>query len=272
MAVLGGVRVLPPPRVVSLWIGPRLGPLGRLCLRSHVLAGHPVELYSYTPVADLPEGVVARDAADVMPLDAELLERGGPRLIADIWRLEMLAAGRGIWIDCDALALHPLGRERRLFGLVTETMVATGILRLPRSSRALAMLRAFIADPWDPMAKRFARKRLRALGITDGREALLAVVARRPTFVGPEGLTFMLRKTGEIRAAMAPERLYPVGFGEVEMLFGPDAEVRARIRPETLSVHLYNGRLGKRRLPLPPPPGSFLAVEAARCGVDLAEP
>src|ERR1700737_1186770 len=54
------------PDVVTFWHGP-LDTLRRLCLRSQVAAGHKVTVYSFEPLAQLPEGVGNAEAEAILP-------------------------------------------------------------------------------------------------------------------------------------------------------------------------------------------------------------
>ena len=66
------------PDVVTFWDGP-LDALRLLCLRSQVRAGHRVTLYSFAPLAGLPDGVANADAEAVLPrIFAERLRPSGP--------------------------------------------------------------------------------------------------------------------------------------------------------------------------------------------------
>lgn len=47
------------PKIASLWIGGDLSWLEQLCLKSFADAGHQITLYSYAPISNLPEGVLA---------------------------------------------------------------------------------------------------------------------------------------------------------------------------------------------------------------------
>ena len=49
--------------VASLWIGDKLHYLNQLCLKSHLLHGHPVTLYCTGKVDNAPEGVDIRPAS-----------------------------------------------------------------------------------------------------------------------------------------------------------------------------------------------------------------
>lgn len=98
------------PTLCTFWIGPRLPNFHNLCMRSWLAMGHPVKFFSYEPVANVPDGVELRDAADVYPrerLDDPALRI--PLVIkSDIWRLAMLQRGEGIWTDTDVLLLRPM--------------------------------------------------------------------------------------------------------------------------------------------------------------------
>ena len=54
------------PTIVSFWHGP-MSWLEALSIASFRRQGHRVEVYSYDPVEGLPEGAIARDAAEVLP-------------------------------------------------------------------------------------------------------------------------------------------------------------------------------------------------------------
>ncbi len=50
--------------VASLWIGEELQYLNQLCLKSHLLHGHPVTLYCTDKLKNAPEGVEVRPASE----------------------------------------------------------------------------------------------------------------------------------------------------------------------------------------------------------------
>ena len=54
------------PDVVTFWHGP-LDALRLTCLRSQVAAGHKVTVYSFDPLADLPDGVGNAEAEAILP-------------------------------------------------------------------------------------------------------------------------------------------------------------------------------------------------------------
>ena len=54
------------PDVVTFWHGP-LDRLRQTCLRSQVAAGHKVTVYSFEPLAGLPDGVGNAEAEAILP-------------------------------------------------------------------------------------------------------------------------------------------------------------------------------------------------------------
>src|SRR6267142_181432 len=54
------------PDVVTFWHGP-LDRLRQLCLRSQIAAGHKVTVYSFDPLAGLPDGVGNAEAEAILP-------------------------------------------------------------------------------------------------------------------------------------------------------------------------------------------------------------
>src|SRR5262245_11604013 len=94
----------------SFWHGSSLGWIARLSLSSFVTRGHVVELFSYAPVAGLPDGVILRDASDVLPCDRVFTyqtggDAGSPSLHSNLFRYKLLYDLGGWWIDTDVLLL-----------------------------------------------------------------------------------------------------------------------------------------------------------------------
>ena len=93
------------PHLNSLWVGPRLNYLERLCLASAKQTGHEFTLWSYDPenLAGVPAGTEVRDAAEVMPQERLLRCRdsGSVALGANLWRIELMAKGLGFWVDME---------------------------------------------------------------------------------------------------------------------------------------------------------------------------
>src|SRR5947209_13230483 len=107
------------PDVVTFWHGP-LDPLRRLCLASQVAVGHRVTVFSFDPLAGLPDGVGNAEAEAILPhAFAERLRPTGPDGIwrdwttlqfSDFFRMRLMAQSAGpesanLWLDADVLLL-----------------------------------------------------------------------------------------------------------------------------------------------------------------------
>ena len=105
------------PEVVTFWHGP-LDALRRLCLRSQIAAGHRVTVYSFEPLAGLPDGVANAAAEPVLPRAfANRLRPAEPDgswrdwtllQFSDFFRMRLMAQGAGLWLDADVLLLRPV--------------------------------------------------------------------------------------------------------------------------------------------------------------------
>ena len=100
-----------PPTIQCLWIGKRLNGLARLSLASFVAHGHPVHLYTYNPVKNLPKGVTVMDANAIVPYQELRIQNGfgqgsiGP--FSDWFRFNLLLQRGGIWADTDLISIKP---------------------------------------------------------------------------------------------------------------------------------------------------------------------
>jgi hypothetical protein len=244
--------------LVTLWIGERMGPVERACLRSMMRHGHDVALYTYGLVDGVPEGVELRNAADVLPAERILChESGSVALFANWFRYALLRREAGIWVDTDVYLLAPLGRQPdHLFGWEDELRIASGILRLPSDSPVLHDLLGLFERQtlpfWLPWYER-GRAWLWRLGT--GRTGL----ERMPWgAAGPRALTALAQRHGVAGEAAPTSRFYPIHYRDARWILDPSRRLEEMIRPDSLSIHLWN-ELIKGWKEDAAPAGSFLA-------------
>jgi len=142
--------------LVSYWDGP-VKWLERLCVRSMRDAGHPVILFGHDVAALEREGLGASEIHDAREILADdhpanrYREAGAFQHFADVFRLELLRRGRGVWTDMDCLMLKPIApKEGYLFGRFNGDTLNNAVLMLPQGS---AVLDAYEAAP-DVMRRR----------------------------------------------------------------------------------------------------------------------
>ena len=247
-------------QIVSLWVGPALGDIERMCLASFVAHGHPVALYGYDPVGNLPPGVEWRDAAAVLPRE-RLDEIAGPRqalsLFANYFRLLLLQRGLGLWVDADVVCHRPVQLVGAFVaGRESARYLNNAVLHLsPNSPVLLEMLALFDAGQvpdWVPLHRAPAAWLKRLAG-----RPVPAWALPRGTF-GPKGLTALAEKHGLIEKALPPAYFYPLHPRQAEKLYEPGLRLDDIVTPETLTIHLWNEKLGELRK-TPPPAGSIMA-------------
>jgi hypothetical protein len=242
---------------VSLWIGESLGPVERACLRSVLRHGHHLTLYCYGSVSGVPEGVVVRDAGEIIP-EAEIFrhDAGSVGPFSDWFRYELQARGIGTWIDTDVYLLRPFDEESAyLFGEQVPGLLNNAVLRLREDSPVLPELlhpfRERVTPAWLPVPIRFTAK-LREL--TRGK----ADFGRLPWgSTGPQALTALARKYSLMSEALPAHAFYPVPWQKARWILDRGVALQDVVSDGTVAVHLWNEciRTFKDK---PAPEGSFL--------------
>ena len=238
------------PEIATLWIGGQLSWLEQLCLKSFADAGHRITLYSYSPIDNIPPGVIAGDAEDIYP-GTPLLRHartGSPAIHADMWRLHLLAKTDAIWVDADMYCYRPFDFDKpHVFGWEKPGLVCNAVLGLPRNSPTLLGLLDFFKDeyaiaPWLKPAQREELQREKDAGTP------VHMTAQNWGFTGPASVTHFLMQTGEIEHAEPVEAFYPVGFPDRnKMIISRHNDwVDAHITPQTRGVHFWARRMKPR--------------------------
>src|SRR5947207_13172496 len=130
------------PEIVTFWHGP-LDALRLTCLRSQVAAGHRVTVYSFEPIAQLPDGVGNAEAEAILPhafsenlrppqqdgrwRDWTILQ------FSDFFRMRLMARGAGLWLDADVLLLKPVEIDlaKPYFAWERPRQLGNSVLYLP---------------------------------------------------------------------------------------------------------------------------------------------
>lgn len=265
------------PTIASFWHGP-MGYLERLCLTSFLEHGHTVELYAYECPENLPDGVVFRDANEVIAKERIFFYKGdrSPAVFADLFRLELIAQGRGIWVDCDVYCVRPYPNgDDYLFGYagtpnwrnLWSKQINNAVLGMPANSELVRRLISVFETGEIPPGLPFWRH-----GEVMVRRALgeeLPIHHMQFGATGPSPLGHFVRELGLIDKAKPKDVFYPLDWAEAKTLLAPGSDIASRVTPDTLSVHIWNSALTDRhgRASLPPEPGSFIAKELKRLGL-----
>src|SRR5436305_909371 len=150
------------PDVVTFWRGP-LDALRLTCLRSQLAAGHKVTLYSFDPIAGLPEGVGNADAEAILP--HAFSEQLRPPLadgswrdwttlqFSDFFRMRLMARKAGLWLDADVLLLKSVRIDpaKPFFAWERPRQLGNSVLYLPPHDPIVAAFEDLMSqDEWAP--------------------------------------------------------------------------------------------------------------------------
>jgi hypothetical protein len=248
-----------PQQIVCLWIGPALGLIERLSLRSFVAQGHPVALYGYDAMAGVPAGVELRDAGAILPravADAMRARTGSFAMFSDLFRMELQRHGLGLWSDVDVIAMRPIEVDGPFVaGRESDRFLNGAVLKLDPDS---AMLRDWVAvtksgrvPPWLPFHRAPGAYLRQALGAR-------IEPAELPfgTF-GPKLITALAERHGLTGMAQPIEVFYPLRPRDATRLWDPTLRLADIVTDRTLAIHLWNEKLRELKH-LPPPQGSIL--------------
>lgn len=258
------------PRLNSLWVGPRLQYLERLCISSAKATGHEFTLWSYDPaeLEGVPEGTDVRDAAEVMPRERLIRYRdsGSVALGANLWRIELLAKRLGCWVDMDFIFLRRLDfSSDYIFGLEYEGWINNAVVHAPADSALVRDLqtipRTNMVPPWWGPKNRakFLWRRFREGPIE---------LEDYPWGTFSAGLlTHAVKRNGLMHEAQPPDTFYPVRYKDALALYEPAHLVDAMVSENTRGVHMWHSRL-KGLKDAPPEPGTYIDKMCRRYDVD----
>lgn len=235
------------PKLASLWIGPKLGLIEQMTLLSFLEHGYDFTLFTTQDVSGIPAGIRVRDANEIFPCHTILRDRksNSPALHADMFRYAMLAKTDLTWVDMDVLCIRPfMPVGPYVFAYETDGTVNNAVLRLPPDSPTLRDLLQYQPNTrgYPPF---FSFKRRLKVWMKNGFSA--PHISRWPWgSIGPQGLTFYLKKNGEIQHALPQTAFYYVRYSKVEMLTQPGVLTRQDLPPEVFYIHLWGKALRAR--------------------------
>jgi hypothetical protein len=259
------------PDIVTFWRG-SLDALRLTCLRSQVTAGHKVTVYSFDPLAGLPDGVGNAEAEAVLPYEfSEKLRPPQPDgswrdwttlQFSDFFRMRLMTQGAGLWLDADVLLIRPVEVDplQPYFAWERPRRLGNSVLYLPPEHPIVAafedlMEQEELEPAWLALSHRltFALRKLRG-----GSNRLSDI---RVAIYGPPALTMLARRSDELRHALPKKSFYAV-HSEPKLFFEPSDFSRLIADPQISGFHISPKGRGSER----PVPGSLYAWAAQRFG------
>ena len=259
------------PVVNAVWIGASLDDLHAACLRSFVLAGHRMVLHCYDIPRNVPPGVETVDASKLMSRDRIVYYKsnGSPSLFSNLYRLKILEAGLGLYVDCDVFCIRPIPKQDYIFGYQTSDELNGAVLKLPAGSKTLSEMLKITEDPYYILPwlnrSRLRRHRFRKL---------IGMPIHISNYgwgkLGPEAITYFAREACALHHAAPIDVFYPVSHHQVALLVDPHLSLSDIGTPRTLCIHLFDHALRQwmkgRAIPARSPIGQMLE----HCGLPSA--
>jgi hypothetical protein len=258
------------PDIVTFWHGP-LDQLRRLCLRSQVAAGHKVTLYSFEPIAQLPDGVGNAEAEAILPHDfAGRLRPQNPDGVwidrtmlqfSDFFRIQLMAKNAGLWLDADILLLKPIEIDpaKPYFAWEQPRQLGNSVLYLPASDPIVAAFQALMAQ--DELTPNWLSLRHRLTFMLHKLRGTKRISDVRLAIYGPAALTALARRNNELSHALPKKSFYAV-HTEPKLFFEP-RDFSALVRdPDIVGFHISPKGRGNQQ----PVAGSLHAWATERFG------
>ncbi|WP_432474593.1 glycosyltransferase [Amphritea sp. HPY] len=228
----------------ALWIGEKLSILEHLSLKSFVVNGHNVTLYTYGPVDNVPDGVVLADAGEILP-ESEIFvykNRKSYAAFANWFRYKLLLERGGYWIDTDVVCLRPFDFERPVvFGYEENQRVNNAVIGFPAGHSLMKHMEAVCRNPNQllPYDNRKTVWRKRRRKYLKGNQRGDLVWGE----TGPGGLSNALKYHGMMDQAMPFIAFYPVTCSCWQSIFDDTFADSADLFSGTYAVHLWNEML-----------------------------
>ena len=257
------------PDIVTFWHGP-LDVLRQTCLRSQIAAGHKVTVYSFDPIAGLPEGVGNAEAEAILPHDfSEKLRPPQPDgswrdwttlQFSDFFRMRLMAERAGLWLDADVLLLRPIRIDpaKPFFAWERPRQIGNSVLYLPPNDPIVTAFEQLVGQEeltpdWLSLRHRlsFAFRRLRG-----GSDRLPDI---RVAIFGPAALTALAHRSGSARDALPKKSFYAI-HAEPKRFFDASDFSAVINDGDIWGLHISPKGRGNQ----PPIPGSLYAWAAAR--------
>ena len=259
------------PDVATFWHGP-LDRLRQTCLRSQVAAGHKVTVYSFDPVAGLPEGVSNAEAEAILPhAFAEKLRPAQPDgswrdwtilQFSDFFRMRLMAQCAGLWLDADVLLLKPVEIDpaKPYFAWERPRQIGNSVLYLPPNDPLVTAFEKLMAqDELTPDWMALRHRLTFALHRLSGKSKRASDI--RVAIYGPAALTALAARHNELQYALPKTSFYAVHC-EPKRFFEPSDFLGLTVDPDIIGLHISP----KGRAKQPPCPGSLFAWAVERFG------
>ncbi len=220
--------------VASLWLGPDLGPLELLTLKSWIKLGYAFTLYS-DKKREVPLGVECKEYTEIT--GSEFPKGEVFNYSANFFRYLLLKRHATTWVDMDAVGWRVLESEDFLVGRESNEKANNGLLRIPASEYSL--LDALIArykNPWLAFKQLDVGRKVMT-GLRFLKSGHINRSMRSQVIAGPDALTFEIKKKPELwQRTRAISDFYPVHYSCSDIFF---ERANPALFQNSYSIHLW---------------------------------
>ena len=254
------MTTLTDERIVTTWFGDTMPRLHALCIASWLANGHRAIIYSYRDsISGLPAGAEIVDATTVVSQEHMFFATEGIYAhFSDIFRMELLKQGLGVWCDADYMVLRPfpefdevmIGRERgdwpcnAIMWMPGDHPIAAGVLE--------NFYRGGLSE-WSIAKSRLRHVMRRVRGET------IQLQDYPNGHWGRHALTYYVRRLGIADKLQPQDRFFAPETYTGELFVAGDHS-RVSDNPEVSGIHFFE----KSRQHDEPEPGSFYAWASDR--------
>jgi hypothetical protein len=232
------------PLAQSLWVGPKLRWIERLCIKSYLNNGWRFQLYVYDELDNVPEGCEVLDASAIIPAKDVFLEgqgsgshAGSVGAFSDLFRYQLLSKRGGMWTDTDVINFKKFDPDGERF--ISTELTDAGLITLNGAIMA--------APAGDEMVVR-AYERAHAILSSNGKMFF--------TRIGPYLLAEVALELGVDKIElMPPSFLSPVSWMNTASLLQPfDVAMARQEFRQAINIHVYTEMWRTLGLGLDQPP------------------
>lgn len=228
------------PIIQSLWIGTELTLNEQLCISSFIYHKHPFHLYTYNTIKNIPNGVVLKDANEIIP-ESEIFQyySGSYAGFADWFRWALLYKRGGFWVDTDVVCVKPFDFDSKLiFGLEGFNIVCPAVLGFPKNHKFCAFLEEACRKPnkflpYDSF--KIKKRKLKRAILGRGKESISWGESG-----GPVGFTKALVHFELLGFAKSFVHFFPISSENWNSIYDLTFEDDHKLFKNTYAVHLWN--------------------------------
>jgi len=205
----------------SLWIDDEIGVIQRMCYNSYLEMGHQVHVYTYGIISNIPEGVVLKDANEIIPQNKVFKDfRNSYATFSDWFRIALLYEYGGWWVDSDTICLKQFELDEdyafatEIVNEVGEIAICNAFIKMPKKSQLGQQLLSEIEktiqnrDPlsleWTEIGAALLKDKIIALDLDDN--------------------------------ILSPDVFCPINYFNFSKLY----EEKIQFGPDTYAIHLWN--------------------------------